>query len=46
MLVIGVVITSATYSSAASDPRGGTYVVMWGPIAFGLLRLLRGLFSR
>src|SRR6185503_2449036 len=39
---IGVVITAATYSSASSG-GGGSYVVMYGAIAVGLFRIIRGL---
>ena len=46
LVVIGVVITAATYSAAASNRHGGTYIVAYGPIAVGILRILRGLFAR
>jgi uncharacterized membrane protein len=41
LLVIGIVITAATYSMAS---RGGIYVVAYGPIVFGAISILRGLF--
>jgi hypothetical protein len=41
MLVIGVVITAATYSMASN---GGIYVVAYGPVIFGAIAILRGLF--
>jgi hypothetical protein len=41
MVVVGVVITAATYSMASN---GGIYVVAYGPIIFGAISVLRGLF--
>jgi hypothetical protein len=43
---IGLGITVATYADASSSPHGGTYIVAYGPMAFGLVRMARGLFSR
>jgi hypothetical protein len=37
---VGLVITVGTYAAAAN---GGTYVVAFGPIIFGGIRLLKGL---
>jgi hypothetical protein len=42
LLVVGIVITSVTYSSASQ--QGGTYVVAYGPIVIGVIKLFRGLF--
>jgi uncharacterized membrane protein len=42
LLIVGIAITSATYSSASQ--QGGTYIVAYGPIIFGVIRLFRGLF--
>ena len=39
MLGVGVLITVGSYASAAP---GGTYVVTWGLILAGLMRMLRG----
>ncbi len=41
LLVGGLVLTVVTYSAASSG--GGTYVLAWGPIIFGGIRLIRGL---
>jgi hypothetical protein len=41
LLVIGIGITSFTYSSASQ--AGGTYVVAYGPIIIGVVKLFRGL---
>lgn len=41
LLVVGVVITAVTYDSASQ--AGGTYVVAYGPIIVGAIRLIRGL---
>lgn len=38
----GTVVTVWTYTAAAS---GGTYVVAWGAIAFGIFDFFRGLFG-
>jgi hypothetical protein len=43
-LAIGLVVTVATYSHAATD--GGIYVVAWGPVIFGLIQIVRGLSAR
>jgi hypothetical protein len=40
-LIVGVAVSAGTYS-AASD-SGGTYFVMWGPMAYGAWRILKGL---
>jgi hypothetical protein len=42
MLVIGLVITIGSYSMASSSPGGGTYLLCWGPIIFGFIRLITG----
>lgn len=42
LLVVGLVVTVATYSHASSSQTGGTYIVAWGPIVFGALGALRG----
>jgi len=41
LIVIGVVITTVTYDSASRE--GGTYIVAWGPIAVGVVRVIKGL---
>jgi hypothetical protein len=38
--LVGIVITAATYSSAAG---GGKYLVAWGAILFGAVRFFRGM---
>jgi hypothetical protein len=43
LLVAGLVITGVTYSHASSSPTGGTYIVAWGPMLFGLVTTVRGL---
>lgn len=45
MLVIGILITAATYSFASSGEGGGTYLVCYGPIFFGVVRLVSGFFG-
>jgi hypothetical protein len=41
LLVIGIVITAVTYGSASQG--GGTYVVAYGPMIVGVIRIFRGL---
>jgi hypothetical protein len=41
---IGVIIMALTYST--SGPSGGVYIICYGPIAFGLLRLSRGFIRK
>lgn len=40
LIVIGVIVTAVSYSAAAG---GGRYVVAWGAILVGVIRLVRGL---
>lgn len=46
LLVLGLIITVATYSSASSSPSGGTYIVAYGPIIFGVVSIFRGLAAK
>ena len=41
LLVIGIVITAATYSSVSES--GGTYLLAWGPMLVGAIKIVRGL---
>jgi hypothetical protein len=41
LIVVGIVITAVTYDSASRE--GGTYIVAYGPIIFGAIRLFKGL---
>ena len=41
MLAVGIVITAATYSMARN---GGMYIVAYGPVVFGAVGVIRGLF--
>ncbi len=41
LLVIGIAITAFTYDSASR--QGGTYIVAYGPIIVGVIKLIRGL---
>lgn len=40
-LVAGIVITAATYNAASRE--GGTYVVAYGPILVGVIKIFRGI---
>lgn len=42
LVILGIVITAATYG-AASD--GGTYFFAWGPMLFGAIYFIGGLFN-
>jgi len=43
LLVVGIVVTAVTYDSASQE--GGTYIVAWGPMVYGAIRLFKGLAS-
>ena len=43
MCGIGILITAGSYMSASSGHGGGTYVVTWGLIVFGAIRIFKGL---
>lgn len=41
----GILLTALTYYFAANgDTPGGVYLVVWGPILFGVIRFFRGTF--
>ena len=44
LVLLGVVITTATHDAAVNN-GGGTYVVAYGPIVFGVIRFFQGLFG-
>jgi predicted phage tail protein len=44
-LVAGILITAATYGSAVAD-GGGMYVIAYGPIAYGLITIARGVIAK
>ena len=41
LLTLGLLVTAGTYGSASES--GGTYVIAYGPMIFGVIRLIRGL---
>jgi hypothetical protein len=41
LLVVGIAITTTTYGNATRE--GGTYIVAYGPIIVGIVKLVRGL---
>lgn len=41
-LIGGLLITLYTYSEAAASEFGGVYIVAWGPMLYGLFRLITG----
>jgi Protein of unknown function (DUF2510) len=44
IFAIGLVITVVTYSMASSSPSGGTYIISWGPMLVGVIRVATGLY--
>jgi len=43
IFVVGLALTIGTYSMAASSETGGTYLIAYGPVIFGLIRFFRGM---
>jgi len=42
VIVAGLVVTAGTYALALN---GGVYLIAWGPMLFGVLRLSRGVYA-
>jgi hypothetical protein len=45
LFVVGLLITIGTLGHAESSAGGGTYIVAWGPMIFGIIAIIRGLLS-
>jgi hypothetical protein len=45
LFAIGLLITIFTLGHAESSAGGGTYIVAWGPMAFGIIAIIRGLLA-
>lgn len=43
LFAIGLVITVGTLAAAHGGATGGFFIVSWGPMVFGAIRVLRGL---
>lgn len=41
--IVGLVVTAVSYSIAAEGGGGGKYVIAWGAVIFGAIRLIRGI---
>jgi hypothetical protein len=41
LLLTGIVITAVTYGGASAS--GGTYIIAYGPIVFGIINIIRGI---
>jgi len=41
LLIVGIAITGITHNAASRD--GGTYVIAYGPMIVGAIKILRGL---
>jgi hypothetical protein len=44
LLLLGIIITSATHSAAVRN-GGGSYVVAYGPIVVGVITIFKGIFN-
>ena len=44
-VAIGVTITVVTYSNASNSSSGGRYFVLWGPMLFGFIYFVQGLYN-
>jgi hypothetical protein len=45
LFAVGLLITIFTLGHAESSTGGGTYIVAWGPMIFGILAVIRGLLA-
>jgi hypothetical protein len=45
LFAIGLLITVLTRGHAESSAGGGTYIVAWGPMIFGIIAVVRGLLA-
>jgi hypothetical protein len=43
--ILGVVMTVGSYMYAASKDEGGSYVITWGLVLFGLVMLGKGAYG-
>jgi hypothetical protein len=43
LALAGTIISLVTYSDASSDAEGGTYIVAYGPVIFGIILFIQGL---
>ena len=43
MAILGLAVTVASYTAAAAGPRGGSFLIWWGPILFGAVVVLLGI---
>jgi len=44
-IAVGVSVSIITYSMAASDSAGGTYVILWGPAVYGIYKCGKALYQ-
>lgn len=42
---LGTIVTAASYTAASSNPRGGSYAIMWGLVVYGLIEIGRGIYE-
>lgn len=43
IMMLGIGLTLSTYSAAANNPEGGEYILAWGAILVGFIRMSMGL---
>jgi len=46
LVIVGAAIVAGTYAAASSMPRGGAYLIWYGPIVVGLTMIYRGISKR
>jgi hypothetical protein len=43
LVIVGIIVTAASYSAAASNPSGGRYIIAYGAVAAGIVEFFIGL---
>jgi hypothetical protein len=41
-ILFGLAITAVTFSMASASRVGGSYLVLWGPVVYGIIRIVQG----
>lgn len=44
--IVGILVTAISYSAAANNPAGGTYIIAYGAIVYGVMRFIQGYTSK
>lgn len=45
IMLVGILVTVVTYALASESATGGYFIVAWGAIVFGGIRLVRGILQ-